>query len=129
MIAWCTYCSAEKRRDPAPLPAIERYLDRRIRRVAEGAGRAGAAFFILSGAYGLLEPQAPIPWYDHLLLDEEVEAMAERVAGQLAAAGVEELVFHTVGEDADPHTLPYRQVVERACAAADVACSVVVIPA
>jgi len=120
VIAWCTYCSAAKREDPGLLPALERYLDRRIHDLAARATVAGMSFLILSGEYGLLRPDEPIPWYDHLLRADEVEALAARMAGQLEALGVTELVHHTVEAAIDPLIIPYRDAITLACASAGV---------
>lgn len=78
-----TYCSRRKREDAGLLPAVERYSSPRIPAARDWARRHGADFRILSGRYGLLDPAEPIPYYDHLLGTDEVEAMTERVAGQL----------------------------------------------
>lgn len=124
----CTYCSAKKRTDPDPLPALERYLDPRIRDLAAMAAAEGSAFLILSGEFGLLRPEDPIPWYDHLLSPEETDAMAARVAGQLGELGAASLVFHTVDPARDPLVLPYLTTIRAACDRADVTLEIVVLP-
>ena len=121
MIAWCTYCSAAKRDDPGMLPAIDRYLDRRIHDVAALAAAAGEHFLILSGEYGLLKPDDPIPWYDHLLRPDEVEDLVLPVTAQLTALGVNELIYYSVDPAIDPLIVPYRHTVTQACARAGVA--------
>jgi hypothetical protein len=121
VIAWCTYCSAAKREDPGLLPAVERYLDRRIRDLAMRAADEGVLFLILSGKYGLLRPVDPIPWYDHLLAADEVEGTAGRVAVQLREFGVSSLRFHTVDRALDPQLEPYLKTIRAACDRADVA--------
>ena len=120
MIVHCTYCSADKRDDPGELPAIERYQDRRIRDVAALAKAAGEPFLILSGEYGLLKPEDPILWYDHLLMPDEVEDLALPVMAQLQSQGVTELVYYSVDPAADPLIVPYRHVITFACARAGV---------
>lgn len=114
MIAWCTYCSSDKRTDPGRIPAIDRYLDVRIQDLATQAEEAGAAFLILSGEYGLLRPEDPIPWYDHLLRTEEVDALVERVAAQMKDLSVTSIVWHTVDSAHDPQVLPYQETIARA---------------
>jgi len=128
LIAWCTYCSADKRNDPDPLPALERYLDRRIGDLAAQAAAANVDFLILSGEYGLLRPWQPIPWYDHLLTDEESDAMAARVAAQLGNLGVTSLHYHTVDPSQDAQVLPYQTTIRAACDRADVTLEIVVLP-
>ena len=83
MHAVLTTCSAEKRRDAGPLPAVQRYTHPRIARAAAAAAAAGHPLFILSGVFGLLDAHTPIPWYDHALQPPEVDALVPRVAGRL----------------------------------------------
>jgi len=128
LIAWCTYCSADKRTDPEPLPALERYLDDRIHALAAAAEAAGVAFLILSGEYGLLRPEAPIPWYDHLLQQEAVDSLAAKVSEQLTALGCTELTYYTVSEAADPKIVPYRNTITQACAIADTELMIIMVP-
>lgn len=112
----CTYCSAGKRPDPGLLPAIERYQSVRIAEL-----QAAGALLILSGEFGLLAPEDPIPFYDHLLLIDEVEAMVPQVSAQLQDRGVASLVFHTADPDSTPEIRPYVALITRACQAAQVA--------
>ena len=64
---YCTYCSADKNRARAPMPAVRRYLSKRIRTAHRMSRREGVSFAILSGEFGLLGPYEKIPYYDHLL--------------------------------------------------------------
>ena len=111
----------EIRTSQIEIPAIERYLDRRILEVAAIAEAAGEPFLILSGEYGLLKPLDPIPCYDHLLMPDEVEELALPVTAQLRAQGVTELVYYTVDPSIDPMVVPYRHVITTACARAGIA--------
>ena len=115
MITFCTTCSAAKREDPDPLPAIERYLDRRIREVESRAKAADAGFLILSGEYGLLKPEDPIPWYDHLLQPDEVAALIPRAEEQLRANETTSVYFFTIDPATDPYVQPYLDVITGAC--------------
>jgi dipeptidyl aminopeptidase/acylaminoacyl peptidase len=92
---YITTCSAQKRDDSADLPAIERYVSDRIREVFHWSRRDDADFRILSGEFGLLNTEDPIPWYDHLLKPEEVSALAGRVAVQLQEQGLTDLIFYS----------------------------------
>lgn len=116
--AYVTYCSTDKRDDPGELPAIERYLDPRIRETADRAAAAGARFLILSGEYGLLRPEDPIPWYDHLLMPDEVEEMAEVVGVQLRSLGVREVIYATVNAAEEPAVRAYLKAMALGCARA-----------
>ncbi|MGH7600908.1 MAG: hypothetical protein ACREOI_31505, partial [bacterium] len=78
MTAFCTYCSALKSQAPGNIPAMQRYQSLRIRKVCQAAMELGLEFYILSGEFGLIPSQQPIPFYDHLLRPEEVPVMVER---------------------------------------------------
>ncbi|MDF1564027.1 MAG: hypothetical protein P1V51_13345 [Deltaproteobacteria bacterium] len=114
-LAFVTPCSAEKDAAGAPLPAIERYTDPRIREVEAAARQAGADFLIFSGEFGLLEASTPIPHYDHLLLAEEVREHASQVARQLRQRGLDRILFFTAGLEKDPLLGPYHDCLEQAC--------------
>ncbi|MDX2034366.1 MAG: hypothetical protein SF339_27070 [Blastocatellia bacterium] len=115
MTVFCTYCSAEKETSTGPLPALERYRSDRIRRIHQAAQSAGCGFRILSGEYGLIDGQAPIPWYDHLLVADEVPAQAALLAGQLRQARISQLLFFTLPVSVDEKLAPYHEALRRAC--------------
>lgn len=114
----CTYCAAEKRQDVGPLPAIQRYLSSRITDLHRAAVSQGLAFRILSGEFGLLPPEAPIPRYDHLLLPDEVAALMPTVAARLTADQITCLTYHTADPVQVPAIVPYYEVARQACALA-----------
>lgn len=119
-----TYCSGPKRRDPGGLPAIERYESPRIRRLAE----AGEGFFmILSGEFALLEAEQLIPWYDHLLEENEVMEMAVTVADQIIEYEPSEVEYHTADPEAFPLVRPYLQVMDKACRFAGVPLDIILL--
>ncbi|MBL4889746.1 MAG: hypothetical protein JKX97_06975 [Candidatus Lindowbacteria bacterium] len=111
MICFVTYCSKDKSHVPGDIPAIERYLDKRIQIVQKNSLSLEADFFILSGRFGLLEADHRIPWYDHLMKNEEVERMTIKVTPLLSQYS--EIVFWI-----DPHDFiePYQQTIEAAAA-------------
>lgn len=119
-----TYCAGPKRKDSGPLPAVERYLSERISDLARTAGQS---FRILSGEFGLLETEEPIPWYDHLLAAGEVRELAVTVADQLLEVEASAVDYHT----ADPETFsplrPYLQVMTDACRFAGVDLEVILL--
>lgn len=115
----CTSCTKRKRRDGRPLPAIDRYLSRRIKYVAAEGRKQGRPLLILSGEYGLLAPEDEIPWYDHPLLPNEVSSLASRVADQLGHRRARSVVFYAAPRT-KPGWEPYYEVIEEACAAAGV---------
>lgn len=121
----CSYCSAAKRLDEGPLPAIERYRSDRLRALWHRGIVDGTPLHILSGQFGLLAAEAPIPWYDHLLAAREIDAMAARVAQALRALGVTAVRYHTASPHEAPDIAPYLAVMRAACAAAEAQLTIV----
>jgi len=117
---YCTYCSARKRRDSHPLPAVERYDSGRIRDIYRLARADGVQFLILSGEYGLLLPEEEIPYYDHLLRREEVGALVELVAHQLRVRKIKKLVYFTRPLEGSQDVRPYHDTIAAACSRAGV---------
>lgn len=120
MYAFSTYCSKSKSDAPGEIPAIQRYLSARINAVHDAAQRLCLNFFILSGEYGLIPPDYPLPWYDHLLLAGEVPALIPRVTEQIALHNITHLVYFTQPFTLDPYVRPYHAVLVEACNRADV---------
>jgi hypothetical protein len=120
VILYATYCSAPKRDDPGELPAIERYRSERIAGAAHLASLEGVRFGILSGVYGLLPPEAPLPWYDHLLQESEIAPMIPGVAARLQAWGITQVVWFTVDPSLDPFVHRYAAVLHGACGQASI---------
>ena len=106
------------------LPAVQRYLSKRIDGLYALAQQRGEAFYILSGEYGLLRPDELIPWYDHLLLAGEVAGLVPEVASGLEKEGVSELVYYTADASAVAAVAPYLEVVQQACSRAGVEISI-----
>lgn len=121
----CSYCSAAKSRDEAPLAAVQRYDSDRLRALHRRGVAEGAPLHILSGRYGLLASDEPIPWYDHLLGPSEVAAMSVDVARSLRGLGVTVVEYHTASVALVPQVGPYLDVMRTACAGAGIALVVV----
>ena len=115
MLAYLTYCSAQKNYSKKALPAIQLYDSERISKVFELAKSQNAKFVILSGKYGLVEAHQQINYYDHLLNQTEVETHANLIASQIAAKCISEIVFFTNPVEKDPNLLPYIACIESAC--------------
>lgn len=115
----CTICCKEKREDAAPLPAIERYLNPRIRAVFEQATGTGRPFLILSGKYGFLGPYDEIPWYDQRLVHEMVDGLVPVMVEQLGARYVTAVEFHGMPRET-PGWGPYYDALEQACGQLDI---------
>lgn len=119
MKCFITYCSKQKSDAKEILPAIKRYQSARIKKTMHTAYKEGASFLILSGKFGLLGPEDPIPWYDHLLSPSEVPAMVNRIADELKSYS--EIVFcHSRGD----HIAPYLATIKEASARAELKMSI-----
>ena len=114
MELFATYCSANKDPATALLPAAERYISDRIAGVHTRAISINTLFAILSGRFGLIGPDEPIPDYDHLLKPDEIPAMAERVAATLKQWEVTRVRWFTVAFEMDPNVSRYSDVMTRA---------------
>jgi hypothetical protein len=109
-----TTCCKEKYDAPGKIPAIRRYQSERIHRVYAESRRRGLPMRILSGKFGLLSPEDPIPWYDHPLQMSEAAALAPRLADSLAAENAAGVYF--IARPAEtPGWAPYHTALTRAC--------------
>ena len=124
-VAFCTYCSALKSETAGAIPAIQRYQSSRIERTYEAANLLGVGFYILSGEYGLLRPSEPIPWYDHLLLSDEVSSLVPIVVSQMRDFQIQHLLFMTRCVAQFSELVPYHDTVRAASEQAGVALCVV----
>lgn len=114
-ITYCTYCSRGKSKQEGTLPAIERYQSQRIRWVYQKALADNCSFSILSGKYGLIPPDFPLPWYDHLLVAEEVNRMVTLVIDQLSKIRPGEIRFFSNPTEYDSNLFAYLTVMEQSC--------------
>ncbi|MEO6724668.1 MAG: hypothetical protein ABIP14_05150 [Blastocatellia bacterium] len=125
MTIFCTYCSAEKETAAELLPALRRYRSERIWRIHQAARNAGCGFYILSGEYGLLSPDEPIPYYDHLLVADEIEAQAFKLTEQIKQYDIIQIVFFTLPVSRDEKLAPYHAALRLACTMASIPLSFV----
>lgn len=128
MLAYLTYCSAQKNYSKKAVPAIELYVSDRISKVFELAKSQNAKFVILSGKHGLVEAHQQINYYDHLLNQTEVEAHANVIASQITSKCISEIVFFTNPVETDPNLLPYIACIESACEKANIQLKILVTP-
>jgi len=110
----CTICCKDKRGDPGLLPAIERYRSERIAFVHQESQRLGKPMLILSGKYGLLRPEDPIPWYDQKLEMDAIPELVPVIGKQLKEQGVTRLKFYCHPKT-DKNWYPYHIALEQAC--------------
>ena len=115
MIAFCTYCSAEKNKATLPMPAIDLYKSNRIAQIYEQAKKANFSFVIFSGKYGIVSPNELIAPYDHLLITAEVDAHIELIISQIRSLEITEMSFFMNSLEEDPNLKPYLECLERAC--------------
>jgi len=115
MNAFCTYCSASKSREPGTIPAIQRYQSARIDTVHAAAQELGVEFYILSGKFGLISAQREIPYYDQLLENNGVLALAAQVKQQLLDYGLDSIVYFTRPLSSSEKLRPYLAAIRCAC--------------
>jgi hypothetical protein len=115
MIAYCSYCSAQKNKSTSPLPAIDLYKSERIAKIYNASIKEKATFVILSGLYGIISPDEQIKFYDHLLLAEEVDTHVALIASQIRSMGIHEMIFFMNSIERDNNLRPYLDCMEKAC--------------
>jgi len=111
----CTYCSASKDPDKGLIPAFKRYISPRIIYVQELAEKEDVHFCILSGQFGLVDWNHPLPWYDHLLIREEVQDLVKKVVNQIIDKKIDEIHYYTRSPKFDMNLIPYLNSIEIAC--------------
>ncbi|WP_153550472.1 DUF6884 domain-containing protein [Candidatus Nanohalobium constans] len=108
-----TYCSKDKKTGKGEIPAIERYDSSRIREVKELADRKEKDFAILSGKYGLIPSEKPIPEYDKLLRKEDIERLLPEVKKFLKMKKPEKVIYHT--KKVEGKRKPYFELIKESC--------------
>lgn len=103
-----TTCCKDKDPDQKDLPAIERYLDPRIKLIATLATDE-IPFLIFSGKFGLIKPSHLIPWYDYALQFEGIDTLLPLLKQQIKALQITTLTAHLLPKDT-PGWGPYHKV-------------------
>ena len=111
----CTICSREKNTGHSLLPAIRRYASERIHSVHEKSKADKVEFRILSGRFGLLAPDEKIPFYDHLLVSDEIKETKQIVKAQMIREDIDEVVFFMENLAEHPNWQAYYEVIRQAC--------------
>ena len=109
-----TYCSAEKDKRIDLIPAYQRYTSERIACLKSEAKSQGTTFMILSGKFGLIHADHPLPNYNHLLRESQVEYQAKFVAVQIEENGITEIEFHSRTVEEDPQLVTYHNCIQMA---------------
>ncbi len=124
MLAYCTYCSAEKNQTEGNILAIDLYKSSRIANVFNLASSSDINMVILSGKCGIIPAKQEIKSYDHLLKAEEVDKHSELAAKQLKDLGITELIFFSNKLENDVNLEPYHACIKQACKKAEVSLSI-----
>jgi hypothetical protein len=117
----CSICSKAKDERVELMPARLRYTGTHVAKVLHHAKSSHLPFYILSGVYGFISGDEPIPHYDHLLVSEEVPALIERIVGQLTLLEAGEIVFCTKDK---PNWKPYLDAIKQAASRLNISLSV-----
>lgn len=118
-----TTCTADKDPTAGLLPAGQRYRGPRVDGATGESSRTGLPLVFLSGVYGLLPADQPIPWYDHALQAHEVEAATAKVVEQLQVRGITQVTAILQPRDT-PGWAPYWDVLTEGCRLAGVTLTV-----
>ena len=108
-----TYCSKEKDRTRKDLPSIQRYDSERIDKIKAYADQRNEKFAILSGKYGLIEPEEEIPFYDELLREKDIPHLVTGMKNFLESRNIEKVVYHT--KEVENERRPYFKLLKNAC--------------
>lgn len=120
MLAFCTYCSADKYYSDTAVPAIELYKSTRINKVLEMANQSNATFLILSGKYGIVHANEVISYYDHLLTPSEIENHSDLIASQIKLKNITMIEFYMNSVGRDKNIQIYVDCISKACAKASI---------
>ena len=125
---FCTYCCRSKDPVDGLLPTLKRYKSSRISSVHKAAQHLGFSTYILSGKYGLLFSEHPIPYYDYLLSPESVDTLVKIVEQQLMEHEISSVLFYAQSSKIDPKNKPYIDVITKACKNKKIDFSLVILP-
>ena len=115
----CTTCCKDKKKDDGLLPAIQRYISKRITFVFNQSQQLQTPLIILSGKYGLIGSDDKIPWYDQKLTPEDVDALVPVLTQQLQEQAISSIIFYGRPRTT-PGWEPYYDALEQACRQFDI---------
>ncbi len=110
-----TYCSKEKREDKEDIKSIDRYISNRILKVFKTSLLLDVEFRILSGEFGLLKADDKIPYYDHLLIKEELPEYINKLYNQLKSLDIKQFIFFSESLLVDSNLEPYQIAIRTVC--------------
>ncbi|MBN1162746.1 hypothetical protein JXA34_03310 [Patescibacteria group bacterium] len=120
-----TTCSKDKDASEIPLPAIQRYTDKRISYVHMISEKRSLPMIIFSGKFGILKTDDLIPFYDLKLEEKLVNEMVEKVVLQFEKLNATEIDFY--GLDVNTHVdwEPYYAVIKDSCEQLDIKLNII----
>lgn len=110
----CTICCREKDTAKEDLPAIRRYKSKRITAAADLARKSGLPFSILSGKYGLIDGNKPIPYYDKLMGVDDLGEIIDLNIKYLENNKIGKIIFICPDPGTDHHVHPYLRSIQAA---------------
>jgi len=128
MKIYCTTCCKEKASTSKKIAAIDLYLSGRINAIYKWSKKDKIAFRILSGKYGLLQPETKIEWYDKKLEMEDLPQIVPKIAKHLSENEIDEVVFFAKKLDDFPDWKPYYKAIENACLLNNILLNIRLIP-
>jgi len=105
--AYVAIASGKKNKQPENLLAVERYLGAWVQDVYHWSRRDQVLFYIFSGEFGLVEEDFPTPPDDHVLMPEDVSAIAIRTTELLKDESISRMVLFTPGAKDNPWVYIY----------------------
>lgn len=108
----CTICSKDKNKKESLLPAYLRYISPRIAEIKKISDTEISPFYILSGVYGLLKDDENIPYYDHQLIQTEIDTLSSKVIKQIQDLNINEVAFYAKPKDTPGWTYYYKVIEE-----------------
>jgi hypothetical protein len=114
-----TTCTAAKDLSAGLLPAGRRYRGPRVELAEAWAADLRAPLLFVSGRYGLLSADDPIPWYDEALMIDKVPALIGPVGAALRQRGLR-WARVLVAPPGTPGWGPYEELIGRAAEEAGV---------
>ena len=103
-----TYCANNQKKLKQ-----SRYKSNKIKEIRSIANKNDDEFAILSGKYGLIPPEKPIPEYDKLLEKEDIENLLPQVRRYLQSKNTEKVIYHT--KELVGKRIPYFTLMKETC--------------